>query len=244
MEVVEYRSVIKFLVMKNLKCQDVIKELMNVYEDKCPSSATIKYWFREFKSGRLSVFDAERTGRPQEINDTMEEKIKNLIIENRKMTTRVMCEFLNISKGTLYNKLKEMGIRKLCSRFVPRLLTGEMMNNRRIAAENNLKLYEELGDDLINNIITQDETPLSLYIPSTKAESKEWTMPGEKPAKKLKVGLIHRKSMILSTFWDRSGLILMDFTELDTKIDSEYFSNLVRKARKLRRKQKIRHYGC
>ena len=38
--------------------------------------------------------------------------------------------------------------------------------------------------DLLSNIITEDEAPLSRYLPETKRESSEWKLPGEKPSKK------------------------------------------------------------
>ena len=45
--------------------------------------------------------------------------------------------------------------------------------------------------------MTEDETPLSLYIPETKQQSVSWTFPGEKPALKLRSGTSHKKCLML-----------------------------------------------
>ena len=66
---VEYRSVIKFLVLRRTEPAVVIQQLQEVYQDKCPSCATIYNWIRDFKHGQESVFDLEREGRPPEISD-------------------------------------------------------------------------------------------------------------------------------------------------------------------------------
>ena len=84
---------------------------------------------------------------------------------------------LNVSKGTIYTLLKELGIRKLCSRFVPRFLTAEMRDCRLECSKENLEIFDNLADRFLDNIITMDETPLALYVPESKRESLEWKLP-------------------------------------------------------------------
>ena len=84
-----------------------------------------------------------------------------------------------------------------------------------------------------------DETPLSLFIPESKRESMEWKFPGETSAKKLKLSTSHRKSTMLSIFWDKNGIILIDYLDSGANINSEYYSNLVKTARKNRRKSRL-----
>lgn len=141
--------------------------------------ATIKRWFNEFKSGRTSVMDLEKSGRPSEIDEKMTEKLVKIIQNERKITTRELTRRLNVSEGTVETLLSETGIRKLCSRFVPRFLTAEMQARRLSCCEENLKILERTGESLLENIITMDETSLSLYVPESKRESKEWKMLGD-----------------------------------------------------------------
>ena len=75
--------------------------------------------------------------------------------------------------------LGSLGIRKFCSRFVPYFLSAEMCEKRLLCCRDNIRIYEELGDQMLDNIVTEDETPLSLYVPEDRRSSKEWKLPGE-----------------------------------------------------------------
>jgi [histone H3]-lysine36 N-dimethyltransferase SETMAR len=235
---VEYRSVIKFFVLQKKTCSEIYDLLQSTYLHDSPSLTTVKYWVREFKGGRTSVFDQEKSGRPQEIFDTVDEKLEKIVQEERRITMKMLSTMLNISVGTAHAKLKSMGIRKLCSRFVPRFLTGEMMRNRLECSQNNLNLWDQHGETFLANLITEDETPLSMYLPETKRESAEWKLPGEKPSLKMRTGTSHGRAMMLSIFWDHKGVILMDFADKGITINAAYYSQLVATARKNRRKQK------
>ena len=233
---VEFRSVIKFLILRNTSSQEIIVQLRTVYGDYCPCRATIYNWIREFRSGRTSVFDAERDGRPREISSDKKEKLEDIVTTERRITTRELAERINVSKGTLHMMLCDLGIRKLCSRFVPKLLTAEMQQARLCCVQQNLDLFEELGEAFLSNIVTEDETPLSLYIPETKRQSASWTFPGEKPALKLRSGTSHKKCLMLTIFWDKKGPIKVDFAGSKQRINSEYYCQLIKEVRTLRRK--------
>lgn len=55
MEPVEYRAVIRFLVLKGNTTQRILEEMTAVYGPDAPSYSVIKYWYRHFKSGQTSV---------------------------------------------------------------------------------------------------------------------------------------------------------------------------------------------
>jgi histone-lysine N-methyltransferase SETMAR len=238
MESVEYRSVVKFLLLRNTSASDIIFQLRDVYKDACPCNATIYNWIRDFKAGRTSVFDAHKPGRPVEFGHEKFEKMEAIIRDERRITTGKLAKRVGVSKGALQEMLRDLGIRKLCSRFVPRFLTGEMQNRRLECSIQNLELLDNLGDSFLNNIVTEDETPLSLYIPETKRQSAEWVMPGEKPAKKMRTGTSHKKCLMLTVFWDVNGIIKVDFADKNTRINSQYYSNLITEARTMRGKRR------
>ena len=106
------------------------------------------------------------------------------------------------------------------------------------SCQNNLALYEQHGETLLANLITEDETPLSMYLPETKGESAEWKLPGENPSLKMRTGTSHRRAMMLSVFWDQKGIIHTDFVDNGVKINSAYYSQLVATTRHKRRKQR------
>ena len=227
-EDVEFRSVIKFLLLKKLPKQDIVREI-GVYKEDEPCRATIYNWIREFSSGRSSVQDASRSGRPLEIGDAKSAQLKKLIQEERRWTQQEIANCLNVCK-----MMAEMGIRKLCSRFVPRFLTAEMKQARRAACDQNLELFVHSSRAQMQNIITMDETPLSLYTPESKRESAEWKLPGEKASRKLKCASETLKSLMLSVFWSRDRIVQLDFT--DQNINSEYYCGLLDAVKAKRRK--------
>jgi len=119
--------------MKGKSRDKVIVELKSVYADESPSRATIYMWFNYFQSGKTSVFVEKSPGRFNEIDEKITESLKEIVENERKITTRKLIARINVSKGTLHTLLTSLVIRKLCSRFVPRFLTAEMQD--RIAAE-------------------------------------------------------------------------------------------------------------
>ena len=60
----EYGAVIKFLAKKGLNAIDIHEELVSVYGDDCCSRSTVERWTREFRMGRESLEDDDRSGRP------------------------------------------------------------------------------------------------------------------------------------------------------------------------------------
>lgn len=68
--------------------------------------------------------------RASEIDEKITEKLVKIIQNERKITTRELTRRLNVSEGTVETLLSATGIRKLCSRFVPRFLTAEMQARR------------------------------------------------------------------------------------------------------------------
>ena len=182
------------------------------------------------------MLDEERSGRPQEVS--IDDELSSIILSDRRITVKQLSSRLNASVGTVHDRLKALGIRKLCSRFVPRFLSAEMMERRKTCCEKNIEIFNEYGEQFLSNIVTEDETSLTLYLPESRRESSEWKLPGEKPTRKMRSSSSHRRVMMLSVFWDRHGIIMTDFTPKGKTINAQHYSNLVQRARKMRRKQK------
>ncbi|KAG5324962.1 MOS1T transposase, partial [Acromyrmex heyeri] len=65
-------------------------------------------WYERFKSGREAVEDDARPGRPSTSKtDENVDEIRQLLIENRKLTTREIAETTNISFGSVQSILRE-----------------------------------------------------------------------------------------------------------------------------------------
>ena len=62
---IEYRAVIKYMFLKGNTCTQTKDEFDSVYGDSASSFTTVKFWTAEFKRGRKSLGDDERSGPPK-----------------------------------------------------------------------------------------------------------------------------------------------------------------------------------
>ncbi|KAL1476335.1 hypothetical protein MTO96_036578 [Rhipicephalus appendiculatus] len=81
-------------------------------------------WRRAFAEGRTEVHDEERSGRPP-VSDAIVQKINSELLNDGRVTVRGLVERIpEASRGTIERTLKEtLGYRKVCARWVPRMLT-------------------------------------------------------------------------------------------------------------------------
>ena len=81
--------------------------------------------FADFKRDPTNTDDAERSGRPS--SAVVQENIKKvhkIVLADRKLKLWEIVETLKISEGIVFTILHgHLSVRKLCSKWVPRLLT-------------------------------------------------------------------------------------------------------------------------
>jgi len=79
---------------------------------------------------------------------------------NRRVTTRELHRIIpEVSKTTIHEALTEkLGYRKLCARWVPRMITDDYKTKRMAYALKFLTHYAQEGDKFLDSIVTEDET--------------------------------------------------------------------------------------
>jgi len=123
------------------------------------SDTQIKVWFTRFKNGRTSVKSDLRSGRSitTKIPENVE-RVKVMIIENRRLTVREIEEDLSIPKTIVSEILsQELGMSCVAPKFVPRLLTKDQKSYRVEVARNNLYSIRK-QPEVFSKIITGDES--------------------------------------------------------------------------------------
>ena len=120
---------------------------------------------------------------------------------------------------------------KVCARWVPRLLTDEMKQNRLATSIENLRMIKEDYELFLSRIITGDETWLHHYDPESKQESMQWKHPSSPTPLKCKVQSSAGKIMA-TIFWDCDGILLIDYMPHKVTITGVYYAELLRKLRK------------
>ena len=100
---------------------------------------------------------------------------------------RKIADTLKISKGSVFTILHEsLGMRKLFSKWVPRLLTPDQKQQRVEDSERCLELFKRGKENFLHRYVTMVETWIHHYTPQTKKSSAGWTSAGESRLKRPK----------------------------------------------------------
>jgi len=117
-------SVIRFLNAKNMKLAEIYHQLCDMYGEHAMSSSTVRRWVRLFNEGHENVHDDSRSGRPSVVNEDLVHAVEEKIRENRQFTiTTLSLHFPKILQSLQEIVSDELGFRKLCARWVPKMLT-------------------------------------------------------------------------------------------------------------------------
>ena len=104
-----------------------------------------------------------------------------------KVKLKERADILKISKGTVFKVVHEnLSMKKLYSKWVPRLLTVEQKQQRIHHSERCLKLFTRNKKDSLRRYITMNETWIHHFTPELKRASAEWRGEGENRLKRPK----------------------------------------------------------
>lgn len=223
---VELRSVVKFCVALNKSPTETLKMIQSAGKyDKC-SPAFVYRWHARFRSGRESVQDDPRSGRPSIVAPSIRDRVKDMVNMDRRTTVRTIAGELGVSCSTVHGILTdELGMSKVSARWVPRLLSDTEKEHRVRCSQSFLSRYEAEGDEFLDRIITTDETWLHHFDPETKAMSSVWKTPNTPPPKKARVQKSAGKHMFIF-FMDRHGMILQHRVPDGQTVTAAYYSKV------------------
>lgn len=222
----EHRTVIKFCV--NLgKTPTQTREMLEQAKVRPRVSRSLVFkWHKRFSEGREEIQDDIGRGRKSTLTKKKIRDVQDVIESDRRYTVRDVCDMTGLGRGTVHRILKEhLHMRKLSSRWVPRLLTSDHKEQRVDSSRKFLARYQKEGDAFLDRIITTDETWLFLYDPETKEQSRQWTRDGSPPPKKARQSKSVGKQMYIY-FMDRSGMILQHAVPLKTTVNAAYYSKV------------------
>ncbi|GFR27778.1 HTH_48 domain-containing protein [Trichonephila clavata] len=207
----EVCSVIRFLLAKGQRPADIHKEIVSVYGNIMNRQNATK-WCRHFSEGRTDVHDKQKTDRPSVISDALLQRTEEVIHANRRLKLKELHQIIpKVSMTTLYEVVTvKLGYMKLCAPWVPKMLTEEHKKKRMGFALDFLTRYAEAGDDFLDHIVTGDETWVYQHTPESKQQSMQWRHSNSLKAKKSKTSISAGKNMA-SVFWDRRGILLLEF---------------------------------
>ena len=190
---------------------DIHQHLLNIYRDQRVDVSTVRWWVACFSSGDSDMKDKPRSRWPcTALTSRNEECLDQLIRANRRITTRELCTELNISFNALQTMVASLEYRNVSARWVPRMLTQVHIEHRMQVCQDLLNQYEAEDDSFLDRIITGDETWCHHYEPESKRQSMEWWHVNSPLKKKFKT-LPPAGKVMCTVFWDRKGVIFLDF---------------------------------
>ncbi len=124
------------------------------------------------------------------------------------------------------NHRRDLGMRRVCARWVPRLLSDEQIATRVNMSNDFLRRYSKDGSHFLKKIVTTDETWINLYEPETKIQSSAWRRPSSPPPKKAKTQASAGKVMFIM-FFDSEGMILSHAVPRGQTVNGAYYAQVI-----------------
>jgi len=186
--------------------------LQQAYGEDCLSRTQCHEWYQRFKSGRTSIEDDPKSGRPStSMDDDHVEKVLDLIRQNCRLTVREVAEEVAICKSSCHQILTDkLKMRRVAAKFVPRLLTDTQKENR-VTISQELFDRSNADENFLKNVITGDETWVYGYDVETKVQPSQWMGKLSPRPKKARQSCSNVKVMCIVFFIGRVSFIMSLF---------------------------------
>ena len=223
----EQRINIKFLAQLGKSPTETLAMVRSVYGDQTLSRARVFMWHKRFRDGREDVDDDERPGRPSSSrNEENVRKVRDLVRSDRRLSIKMMADQLGLNRETVRLVLiEDLGMRKICAKMVPRLLTDDQ-KQRRVDACQDILQQLEANPELLNNVITGDESWFFRYDPETKRQSLQWKTPASPRPKKARMSKSKVKTMLI-VFFDHRGIVHLEFVPEGTTVNQHFYKEVL-----------------
>lgn len=197
----EQRSYIKFCVELGRTPVQTKNMLKQTQCGRNVSRALVYRWHKRFSDKLFSESESKGAGRPSVITEELTSAVQELLENDARLTVRTMSSKFELGLPTAHKLLTEnLGMERICARWVPKLLSSDERKKRVNASLSFLKRFKEEGEGFLDRIITTDETWLHYYDPETKQQSSMWTIKGNPPPKKQKC-VNHPVKTCVSCLW-------------------------------------------
>lgn len=217
----QQRSCIKFCFQNKISAIKTLNMLQKAFGNHALSRSSVFDWYKLFKEGRQRVEDAPRPGQTKKSTDEEHiRQVRNLVLINRRLTTRDLADAVDISTGSILNIFnKHLEMKKLYARWVPRSLTIDQKQERVDFSKRHLEMFQRNPDEFLDRFVTSTEIWFDLH--ASEDEELEHSR-----AKRPKVHESTGK-VLVSIIWDTHGIILIDCLEKNEKMTENYYAELL-----------------
>jgi [histone H3]-lysine36 N-dimethyltransferase SETMAR len=170
--------------------------------------------------------------------------LERIVMRDRQISVRRVANELGVSKSRVHDIMNNhLGMSKVCTRWVPKLLTPLQRINRVECCQELLQQGEEDPAKFLDRIVTGDESWIYHYDPLTQQEAKVLKKPGEqtptRPRQQRSVGKV-----MMTIFWDKDGILFTNYLTRGSTINGRYYASLIERLRSAileKRRGKVRH---
>jgi len=245
----EMRAIIFYNFKKGVKPIDCHREMSGVLEGYLiPSYTQIKFWYNEFKRGKLNLNDDHRSGRPKTA-DTSEnrELLKDHLRSNPNSTVRRMKEVLGVGTAAVSSLLhNQLMAKKICPLFIPHDLTIQQKQARIKWCREMLDKFDNGRSKRVYQIVTGDETLIYFFENLNRAQSKVWVFEGDpNPTLVRQPRNVDRRTFAI--FFRRSGLVARVMVNKNKTVNANWYSIIclsviIEELKKCRKNESLRGY--
>ena len=161
---------------------------------------------------------------------------KSVILWRRVSIETIGTKF-DVSVGTVRTIIHEqLKMRKICAKFVPRVLSEEQKERRHNDSREMVE-FIDLDPEVLEALVTCDESWIYCYDPESKRQSFQWKHAGSPRPKKARQGKFTQKLMMIP-FFDSKGMIYLHWVPSEQTVNKKYYVELLREFwKRFRRKR-------
>lgn len=186
-----------------------------------------------YKNGRTDINDDYLAGRPSTAT-TIENVVGvNEIIEsNQRIRVNEIAQTIGISFSSAHEMITErLKYRKVCTRWVLRLLIDEQKNRHLQSSIAFLTRYENEENEYLDKIVTGDKTWFHYFYLKSKRNFNEWKRTNSPLTQKAKI-ITYAGKVMLTPFFDNQDVVFSEFMQKSSTIYSATYCETLIKLRK------------
>ena len=193
---------------------------------------------RTIRRGWDTYKDTVRAGRPKSSGLRSNfQLIERILDEDRRATVRELEERSGIPKSSIHRIIQdELEMTRVVVRWVPKLLSDEQKRERERVSRDLLKSWRS-EKFFLDRIVSGDETWFHYYEPETKFQTSQWKRKHEGVPIKIKSTPSAGKRMS-TVFWDRKGILSIDWLPEKTTINSDYYISELEELREVIKRER------
>ena len=182
-------------------------------------------WHKWFKEGCKDVEDNSRSGKPSTSRTADNvERVKQMVCGNHWLTVQMIADKLEINCDNMWKIImKDLGMQKICAKMVLKFLDDDQ-KERHVEVCQDILEHLQTEPDLLQRVITGDESWIFEYDPETKCQSLQWKcllLPRKARQSRSKIKLM------LITFFNVRGIVHMKFLSQGQTVNQHVYKEIL-----------------